>query len=81
MTIPAKMPISELIQVEVLRSADITSEHKETISARVNQQQATPLKEQQSPSFDLSSSCLSETEKEHAQKFLSKWQHIFSNGL
>ena len=79
-TIPAKTPISELIQVEVLRSADITSEHKETISARVNQQQATPLKEQQSPSFDLSSSCLSETEKEHAQKFLSKWQHIFSSG-
>ena len=79
-TIPAKTPISELIQVEVLRSADITSEHKETISARVNQQQATPLKEQQSPSFDLSSSCLSETEKEHAQKFLSKLQHIFSSG-
>ena len=43
--IPSKTPISELIQVDFLRSADITSEPNETLSATVNQQEATLLKE------------------------------------
>ena len=41
-TIPARTHISEIIQVDVLRSADIISEPNETISTTVNKKQATP---------------------------------------
>ena len=79
-TIPAKSLICELNEVDVLRSADITSKSGKTSTVNVQQQQATVSENTDTIKLDLSGSCLTETEKEKAQEFLSRWQHIFSRG-
>ena len=79
-TIPAKSLICELNEVDVLRSADISSKPEKTSTVKVQQQQATVSENSDTIKLDLSGSCLTEIEKEKAQAFLSKWQHIFSRG-
>ena len=76
-TIPAKSLICELNEVDVLRSVDISSTSEKTV--KVQQQQQT-VSEESDIKFDLNDSCLNEAQREKAQVFLSKWQHIFSRG-
>lgn len=80
MTIPAKSLICELNEVDVLRSADISSKSEKTSTVKVQQQQAAVSENSDTIILDLNGSCLTETEKEKAREFLSRWKHIFSRG-
>ena len=79
-TIPAKSNLCDLNEVHVLRSANFSSTSASEKVATINQQSVNTSEVKDVNGIDFNDSSLSEVEKQQAKQFLSKWQHIFSQG-
>lgn len=79
-TIPAKSNLCDLNEVHVLRSADLNPTSTSEKVATINQQSVNTSQVKDVDGIDLTDPSLSEVEKQQAKQFLSKWQHIFSQG-
>ena len=77
-TIEPKTPLCELLEVKVLRSADISKKSEKAAEINVHQQNVAKSETENPVNIDLTGSCLTEDQKGEAKNFLSGWKHNFS---
>ena len=79
-TVQPKATLCELQEVTVLRSAELSKVSSKRSKVNIQQQNVILPDAKTSSNFDLSNSAISEEQKTIAQRFLSQWQPIFSQG-
>ena len=79
-TVQPKATLCELQEVTVLRSAELSKVSSKGSKVNIQQQNVILPDAKTSSNFDLSNSAISEEQKTIAQRFLSQWQPIFSQG-